>query len=93
MARREPYSVVLAPAVRRELRRLPESIRGEFKTILASLGKEPRPQGCRKVQGQVRAFRIRVGRYRIIYDVFDDRRLVDVLQVVRRPETTYRRLR
>ncbi|RLC91979.1 MAG: type II toxin-antitoxin system RelE/ParE family toxin, partial [Chloroflexi bacterium] len=37
-----------------------------------------------------RAFRIRVGSYRVVYEVYDDENLVLILQVARRTETTYR---
>jgi mRNA interferase RelE/StbE len=42
------------------------------------LAAEPRPSGCRKLVGRNNLWRIRVGDYRVIYAVDDDRRLVDV---------------
>ena len=50
-----------------------------------------RPAGARKLRGEERAWRIRVGPYRVLYDVRDDRALVVVLKVARRSETTHRR--
>jgi len=44
----------------------------------------------RKIEGSVTAYRVRVGNYRIVYDVYDDKKLVVILQVVRRSETTYK---
>ena len=57
---------------------------------IQALGGTPRPSGSRKIRGQDHAWRVRIGPYRIIYDVYDDRSLVLVLKVDRRPESTYR---
>ena len=92
MARRAPYRVILSPAAQRDLRKLPESVSEHLKSLILRLEHEPRPPGCRKMQGQASAFRIRFGRYRVMYDVSDNQRLVEVLHVLRRSETTYRRL-
>ncbi len=48
------------------------------------------PPGVRKIEGAERAYRIRVGNYRIVYEVYDTENLVLILQVVRRTKTTYR---
>ena len=85
-----PYRVELAPAAQRDLRRLdPETIR-RLSGVLQSLSSNPRPAGSRKIRGQDLAWRVRMGRYRVIYDVYDDRLLVLVLKVARRRESTYR---
>ncbi|MEO0413544.1 MAG: type II toxin-antitoxin system RelE/ParE family toxin, partial [Verrucomicrobiota bacterium] len=33
---------------------------------------EPRPQGCRKLVGSERTYRIRVGSYRVVYEIEDE---------------------
>lgn len=50
---------------------------------------EPRPKGCKKLQGPTRLWRIRVGEYRVVYDIDDDQRLVDVV-VIRHRSEAYR---
>jgi len=47
---------------------------------------EPRPAGCRKLQGRSGLWRLRVGDYRIVYSVDDRQRLVDVVAVRHRRE-------
>ncbi|WP_331001031.1 type II toxin-antitoxin system RelE/ParE family toxin [Nostoc commune] len=42
---------------------------------------EPRPNGVKKLQGGENTYRIRVGDYRVIYDIFDDVLLVNVIDV------------
>jgi len=49
-------------------------------TILA-LADEPRPVGCEKLAGERDRYRVRVGRYRIVYSIADDELLVLVVRV------------
>lgn len=57
------------------------------------LAQAPRPVGARKVVGAANTWRIRVGEYRVVYEVSDPGQRVVILQVTRRSETTYRGLR
>ncbi len=84
------YTVELAPAAQRELRRLPPQIRVRLAAPIQALSQSPRPPEVCKVQGQERTWRIRVGTYRVIYDLYDDKHLVVVLKIDRRRESTYR---
>ena len=85
-----PYRVELAPAAQRDLRRLGPEVVDRLSGFIQDLGNTPRPLGSRKIRGQDHAWRARMGRYRVIYDVYDDRSLVLVLKVDRRRESTYR---
>jgi len=88
------YRIEVSPAADRDLEKLKGRIRRqEFERLrdaVRSLAGEPRPQGVRKIKGAERAYRIRVGNYRVVYEVYDDDNLVVLLQVSRRSETTYR---
>ena len=85
-----PYKVELAPAAQRDLRRLLPQARARLAAPIRSLSDTPRPPGVRKIRGQERTWRIRVGPYRVIYDIYDDLGLVGLLKVDRRRETMYR---
>lgn len=85
-----PYRVELAPAAQRELRRLPHEVQARLAAPIQGLAEKPRPTGVRKILGEERTWRIRVGPFRVVYDVHDDRALVVVLKIDRRRETTYR---
>ena len=85
-----PYRVELAPAAQRDLRRLPPWVQARLAAPIQALGQTPRPPGVRKLQGQDRTWRIRIGPYRVVYDIHDDQQLVVVLKVDRRRESTYR---
>ena len=88
------YRIEISPAADRDLDKLKSRIRRQdferLRDAIGELADEPRPQGVRKIKGSERAYRIRVGSYRVVYDVYDNDNLVLILQVVRRSETTYR---
>lgn len=86
-----PYRVDLAPAAQRQLRRLPPGDAAALRAPILALGHEPPPPGAVKVAG-TEFWRIRVGALRVIYAVEDQARLVIVLKVARRSESTYRRV-
>ena len=89
------YSLRVSPEADRELGRLGERIqRRDFERLRAAisgLAHNPRPQGVRKLEGKQRAWRIRVGDYRVIYEIDDEQALVLILKVARRSEATYTR--
>ena len=88
------YKLEVSPAADRDVNRLKKRIQRQdferLRTAINGLAVEPRPYGVRKIRGAERAFRIRVGSYRIVYEVYDNENLVLILQVARRTETTYR---
>ena len=88
------YRIEIAPAADRDLEKLKGRIRRQdferLREAVNSLATEPRPQGVRKIKGAEIAYRIRVGSYRVVYEMYDSDKLVLILQVVRRSETTYR---
>ncbi len=88
------YRLEVSPAADRDLEKLKGRIRRQdferLRDAVAGLAEEPRPQGVRKIKGEERAYRIRTGNYRVVYEVYDNDKLVLILQVVRRSETTYR---
>ena len=84
----------VSPAADRDIERLKGRIRRQdferLRVAIRSLANEPRPRGVRKIKGAEKAYRVRVGSYRVVYEVYDNEQLVLILQVARRTETTYR---
>jgi len=70
------YQVVVPKSAQKQLDRLPDEIVGRIMDALAGLRDQPRPPGCKKLRGE-NAWRIRVGDYRVIYEIHDK-----ILQVV-----------
>lgn len=83
------YRITFARSARRELQRLPRAVSTRILARIEALHEEPRPKGCTKLQGPTRLWRIRVGEYRVVYDIDDDRSLVDVV-VIRHRSEAYR---
>lgn len=65
------YEILLSKAVRKQLASLPVFIHNKIIEDISALTTSPRPSGCKKLKGFKNAYRIRVGDYRIIYEVED----------------------
>lgn len=66
------YRVEFTSAAARQAKKLPRPARERLLTAIEKLGGDPRPPGSAKLVGEETAWRLRVGDYRIIYDVYDD---------------------
>ncbi|MDN5861306.1 MAG: type II toxin-antitoxin system RelE/ParE family toxin [Pseudonocardia sp.] len=49
--------------------------------VIDRLAENPRPPQCVKLSGQVNAWRVRAGDYRVVYELHDDRLLVLVIEI------------
>ena len=81
-----PYSVRLAKGVCRQLKRLPFDLQKRVVFRMEALAFNPRPFGVQKLAGERNAYRIRVGDYRILYEIHDKILVVAVMKVVRRDD-------
>lgn len=80
------YRVELAPRASRDLKRLPAQVQVRLKGHIDGLAENPRPRGVLKLRGDPNAYRIRVGDYRVLYEVHDQVLVVIVLKVADRKE-------
>ena len=80
------YSIDLTTAAARQVKKLPGSVRERILDAIEGLEGDPRPRGAKKLVGEKTAWRIRVGDYRVIYDIFDDELLVTVVRAAHRRE-------
>jgi len=80
------YEISILPAARKQLDRLPGSDRSRLDEAIASLAENPRPPGCVKLHGE-EAWRIRVGVYRVIYEIHDDVLLITIIRVAHRKDS------
>ncbi|HEY8750502.1 MAG TPA: type II toxin-antitoxin system RelE/ParE family toxin [Tepidisphaeraceae bacterium] len=80
------FTVLYRTSVKRELRRLDaRTVRRVDASILA-LADTPRPPGCVKLSGQLNLWRIRVGDYRIIYELHERELTIVIVSVAHRRE-------
>ena len=74
------YELEVLRRAQRALARLPQRDYERVRDAIRALADEPRPPGCRQLTGR-EGWRIRVGRYRVIYEIDDTVRIVTVLDV------------
>lgn len=79
------YAVHLSPAARRALRHLHPQARRRVLTALDVLADQPRPPAAEPLTGRP-AWRVRVGDYRIIHEIHDNRLLIAVIDLGHRRE-------
>ncbi len=75
------YAVEWKPSVRKQIRKLDPTVRRRVIEAVADLGRDPRPVGSVTLAGSPGWRRIRVGGYRVIYEVHDEALVVLVLRV------------
>jgi mRNA interferase RelE/StbE len=80
------YRVVLTSSAAKELKRLSGQLNERIVPRLEKLASNPRPPGCKKLNGGHNEWRIRVGDYRVIYTIDDAALRVDVTRIRNRSE-------
>ena len=79
------YRVILPKSVQKELDRLPDTVANRVLTRLAGLETNTRPADVKKLKGRD-AWRIRIGDYRVIYEINDRALQIIVITVAHRRE-------
>ncbi len=85
------YQVKLRRAAQKQLDQLAGQDYQAVASAISALEQKPRPRGVKKL-AESGLWRIRVGQYRVVYNIDDEEYLVIVARVVRRMENTYKRL-
>ena len=81
------YQVLVERSAEKDLKRLTAEVQSRAVVAIRALAKNPRPAGSRKLAGTANDWRIRVGDYRIIYEIADQIRIVRINRVRHRRET------
>ena len=86
----DEYTVRITRRAQKELRKLGHQARERIRPKMLALAENPRPHGVKKLSGEEDLWRIRVGDYRVIYQI-SDRELVVLARVrVRHRSDAYR---
>lgn len=80
-----PYNVTLKKRAMKVLEKINEPYYSNIKEAIYSLADNPLPAGYKKLKGRD-GYRVRVADYHIIYDIFDDVLLVDVIDLGHRKD-------
>jgi mRNA interferase RelE/StbE len=80
------YRVFLERAAEKQLKQLPAKLHDRVIEAVQALSKDPRPTRCRKLTGTDNDWRIRVGDYRVIYEIDEKAREIRVNRIRHRRE-------
>lgn len=80
------YNVRLSKHAVKDMDDVPDPVGQRINAALEALIEHPRPPGCKRIRGVDDTYRIRVGDYRVLYDVDDASRSVLVLRVQHRKD-------
>ena len=81
----QKYQVTLKKSVIKDLEKLPDIVLRRIQKAILGLSINPRPEGCKKLKGRD-DYRVRVGDFRILYFIDDDRVTVEVVRVQHRKD-------
>ncbi len=85
------YEVIVPRNVQKDIDELSENLRDRIEDALENLAEDPRPNGVVQMKGSDSRYRIRIGNYRVVYDINDGKLLVLVLQCQHRREVYKKR--
>ena len=77
------YKIYFKKSVEKDYKVIPKKDLKRILEGIEALAEEPRPPGCEKLSGQQR-YRLRQGRYRILYSIQDDELTVWVVKISHR---------
>jgi mRNA interferase RelE/StbE len=75
------YQVEILKGAFKQIKKLSPEVQERIQIKIDELATEPRPNGVKKLKGQENTYRIRVGDYRILYEILDDILLVTVVEI------------
>jgi mRNA interferase RelE/StbE len=75
------YQVFVKKSVEKQLLQISSAYYKAIRKKIDNLGENPRPKGFRKLEGFENKYRVRVGKYRILYSIKDDILIVEVINV------------
>jgi len=79
------FSINFSKKALKNLEKIHEPYYSTIKLAVYELVKEPKPFGCKKLKGR-QGYRIRVGHYRIIYDIFEKELVIDIITLGHRKD-------
>ena len=74
------YEIIITKSIQKQLDNLPNNIQERVYDKISQLAEEPRPDGVVKLKGYDNEYRIRIGDYRLVYEIRDDQLIVLLVQ-------------
>tara|TARA_R100000027_G_scaffold32887_1_gene24093 strand:- start:489 stop:749 length:261 start_codon:yes stop_codon:yes gene_type:complete len=79
------FDLEFASSIRKDLKKIHKKEVMKILTEIQNLAEDPRPTNCKKLTNE-ELYRIRIGNYRVIYEIFDERLIVYVVKVGHRKD-------
>jgi mRNA interferase RelE/StbE len=80
------YQIITPKSVQKQIMALPVEMILRIDEAVMDLAENPRPDGVTKLKGSDRIYRIRVGDYRVVYDIQDKELVVSLIRCQHRRE-------
>ena len=74
------YAITILRRAQKELADLPREVYVRVRDAIRGLGEVPTPAGSKKLAGRT-GWRIRVGSYRVVYEIDDQNRLITIMHI------------
>jgi mRNA interferase RelE/StbE len=78
------YEIIFESNAEKDLLEMPTEILKNLDSKIQQLKKNPRPQGVKKLIGKIEGWIIRIGHYRILYQIDDKEKVVKVYRIKHR---------
>lgn len=82
----DSYRIEWKNSARKELRKLPPKTIQKIVEAIESLAEKPHPPNCRKLVGSEYTWRIRIGNYRVVYNIFSSTLIIEIVRVAHRKD-------
>lgn len=80
------YTLILEPSAQQDLNKLDKHVHNRILNALNKIETDPRHRGSRKLKGFDHQWRVRVGDYRVLYEIDDTKKSVHIYRIAHRKE-------
>lgn len=83
---KKSYQLIIKEKAIKQLSKIPKKFAEKIDELIQSLIQNPRPTGCKKLQGYDNVYRVRYTDYRVLYSVEDKKLIIEIIQIGNRKE-------
>ena len=80
------YQIQIKKSAIKELSKLPKPIATKVSKVIDQFKNNPYPKGYKKLKGSDKDYRVRIGNYRILYSIYDNLLIVEVIKIGHRKD-------
>ena len=80
------YSIEFTTAAEKDILRLPHPIHERVEYVVDQFQSDPRPMHCKKLRGLSNMWRVRIGDYRILYNINNKQKRITIYRILHRKD-------